>query len=342
MGGLLSYPLNWFLGGCFRLFNAAFLRATSAYTRIVGLMLRLSVLSLLVYGGLLFLTYRGFQSTPTGFIPSADMGYLLVNVQLPDSASSERTIVVMDQMESIAHKLPGIKHTQAMAGQSLLLSAFGSNFGSMFIILDGFANRPVPVADRFFRLVNLNGLERRWNEDWLGRPKRKTYDLEERTRKLLHLEKRLVNGKPEPSLYSEDIANELRKQFGMLVPEADIKVFGPPPVRGVGRAGGFKIMVEDRGDMGSAELQKQTDSLVDRGNKVHLLPDGELEIPGEKLGGAGARGAGRCRTWCRSRQGKSGRGRGSSGAGGPVHSVPRQCPPALCRREPDRMHDQGG
>ena len=49
-------------------------------------MLRVFVLVLLVYGGLLALTYWGFTHTPRGFIPSQDMGYLLVNVQLPDSA----------------------------------------------------------------------------------------------------------------------------------------------------------------------------------------------------------------------------------------------------------------
>ena len=41
-----------------------------------------------------------------------------------------------------------------------------------------------------------------------------------------------------------------RKNLGRQV-----MVFPPPPVRGVGRAGGFTMMVEDRGDVGPAELQ---------------------------------------------------------------------------------------
>ena len=56
----------------------------------------------LLYGGLLGLTYWGFTRTPTGFIPPQDKGYLLVNVQLPDSASLERTQKVMTQVEKIA------------------------------------------------------------------------------------------------------------------------------------------------------------------------------------------------------------------------------------------------
>ena len=46
---------------------------------------------LLIYGGLLVLTWWGFTHTPTGFIPQQDKGYLLVNVQLPDAASVTRT-----------------------------------------------------------------------------------------------------------------------------------------------------------------------------------------------------------------------------------------------------------
>ena len=53
----------------------------------------------------------------------------------------------MDRLEGIAREVPGVKHTQTMAGQSLLLSAFGSNFGSMFIILDEFSKRHEPALN---------------------------------------------------------------------------------------------------------------------------------------------------------------------------------------------------
>ncbi len=76
---------------------------------------------MLVYGGLIYLTYDMFQETPKGFIPTQDMGYLLANVQLSDSVSLERTKQIMDRCEQIAKTTPGIRHTQAMTGQSLLL-----------------------------------------------------------------------------------------------------------------------------------------------------------------------------------------------------------------------------
>ena len=74
--------------------------APNVYTRVVGGLLRVSVLVLLVYGGLLCLTYWSFTQIPTGFIPEQDKGYLLVNVQLPDSASVQRTREVMARLEN--------------------------------------------------------------------------------------------------------------------------------------------------------------------------------------------------------------------------------------------------
>src|SRR5205085_2511241 len=108
------------------------------YTRVVSSLLRVSFLVLLVYGGLLFLTWEGFEFTPTGFIPAQDRGYLLVNVQLPDAASQERTQEVMQKIETSSRQIDGVKHTVAIAGQSILLNANSPNFGSMYVMLDDF------------------------------------------------------------------------------------------------------------------------------------------------------------------------------------------------------------
>jgi multidrug efflux pump len=143
-GLLLGRPLNALLGGSFRLFNRGFDLSTTAYTRSVGLLLRVSGLVLLVYGGLLALTWWSFTQTPTGFIPAQDKGYLLVNVQLPDAASSTRTKDVMAQIEKIALQTPGVKHTVAIAGQSILLNANASNFGALYLMLDDFEKRLGP------------------------------------------------------------------------------------------------------------------------------------------------------------------------------------------------------
>jgi multidrug efflux pump len=142
LGVILGGPINLLLGWAFRLFNGAFELSTGAYTRTVAASLRVSALVVLVYGGLLGLTWWGFTRTPTGFIPQQDKGYLLVNVQLPDAASVTRTRDVVQRIEKIALSTkPGVKHTVAISGQSILLGANASNFGALYLMLDDFEQR---------------------------------------------------------------------------------------------------------------------------------------------------------------------------------------------------------
>ena len=58
------------------------------------------------------------RHTPKGFIPPQDMGYLMVNVQLPDAASLERTQQVMTQIAArSAMSTPGVEaHRGAWPG----------------------------------------------------------------------------------------------------------------------------------------------------------------------------------------------------------------------------------
>jgi multidrug efflux pump len=144
LGVALGRPLNFLLGWSFHLFNRGFDWSANTYTRVVSGLLRVSLVALLVYGGLLGLTWWGFARTPTGFIPQQDKGYLLVNVQLPDAASVPRTREVVARLEQVALQAPGVKHTVAISGQSLLLGANASNFGALFLMLDPFEERTRP------------------------------------------------------------------------------------------------------------------------------------------------------------------------------------------------------
>ena len=145
IGGVLGWffikPVNSVLGALFRAFNRVFDRCTEIYGATVSRVLRLSVIVLLGYGGLLVLTYTEFVSTPTGFIPQQDKGYLILNVQLPDSASVERTEAAMADIEEIARETPGVKHTLGISGRSVILNANAPNLGSMYVMLDDFDKR---------------------------------------------------------------------------------------------------------------------------------------------------------------------------------------------------------
>jgi multidrug efflux pump len=141
VGWLVIRWINWALGKFFRGFNWLFDRVTELYGAIVGWGLRLSVIVLLIYVGLLGLTGFGFTRLPTGFIPNQDKGRLFVNVQLPDSAALERTEAVMAKVEKIALETPGIAHIIGNPGRSFVLNAIGSNLGTAFVTFVPFHER---------------------------------------------------------------------------------------------------------------------------------------------------------------------------------------------------------
>jgi multidrug efflux pump subunit AcrB len=72
-----------------------------------------------------------------------------------------------------------------------------------------------------------------------------------------------------PNLTSDAIAAALQKRFQDEVAEADVKIFGAPPVEGLGTAGGFKIIVQDRGSGSNSPtaLQDHADRVVVAGNE---------------------------------------------------------------------------
>jgi hydrophobe/amphiphile efflux-1 (HAE1) family protein len=211
---VLDIVLGWF----FRVFNKGFSASTAVYTRMVGSLLRVSLVALLVYVGLVGLTYWEFNRVPTGFIPNQDKGYLLLNVQLPDAASVERTQRVMARIEKLAHDIPGVAHTLTISGQSLILGANAPNVGSMYVLLKEFSDRRGP---------NLGA-----------------------------------------DAISAELQNRCRGVRGAIV-----AVFGAPPIEGLGTTGGFKMILQDRGNLGLGDLQRVSDQVVAAGNRTPGLQD---------------------------------------------------------------------
>jgi hydrophobe/amphiphile efflux-1 (HAE1) family protein len=210
MTWLLDTVLGWF----FRLFNRVFRASTDLYVRLVSGLLRVSLIALAVYAGLLVLTYFRFVSAPSGFIPQQDKGYLLLNVQLPDSASVERTQKVMAHIERIAHDTQGVDHTVGISGQSLILNANAPNFGSLYVMLKPFAERTGATQS------------------------------------------------------ADTIAAVLRQRCQQDVRGAIVSTFGAPPIDGLGTTDGFKLIIEDRGNLGLGDLQRVSDQIVTRGNQT--------------------------------------------------------------------------
>src|SRR5262249_42516885 len=102
LGVVIYKPINRVLSVLFRGFNWCFDHVAGACAWSVGVILKVSLFVLLAYFGLLYLTIYTSKVVPKGFIPDQDQGYLLVNVQLPDAASVQRTQKVMETIQRLA------------------------------------------------------------------------------------------------------------------------------------------------------------------------------------------------------------------------------------------------
>ena len=140
----LTWLLDTLLGWFFRAFNLVFGATTTGYGWVVGRLLRGSLFVLLLYGGLLVLTGWVFHKSPTGFVPAQDQGRIICNIQLPDSASLDRTNEAMSHIEAIARQTKGVAHTITISGISFVLQADSPNFASMFVVLEPFEKRTSP------------------------------------------------------------------------------------------------------------------------------------------------------------------------------------------------------
>lgn len=215
----ISRWLNRLLGFGFMAFNRVFQFITDGYVLSVRWLVRGALVVLLLYGGLLQATWVQFNSAPNGFIPSQDKGYLLVNVQLPDSSALDRTTRVMQRIEEIAGKAPGVNHTLAIAGQSLIINAKAPNFGTLYVMLEDFHHR------------SPHGLS------------------------------------------ADVIGQRLQEELNHAISDAVVNIFGAPPIDGLGTSGGFRLVIEDRSDLGLAELQDVSNRILSEGAKTPGLAD---------------------------------------------------------------------
>jgi multidrug efflux pump len=73
------------------------------------------------------------------------------------------------------------------------------------------------------------------------------------------------------ALTADAIGRDLEQRCKQEVRGSVVKAFGAPPVEGLGTTGGFKLIIEDRGNLGPAELQRVSDKIVLRAQKTHGL-----------------------------------------------------------------------
>lgn len=120
------------MGVFFESFDQGFRRISQHHKTAIRWMLGRPKAVMAVFLLLVGATVGFFKLIPTGFIPSQDMGYLIVYVQLPDAASLTRTEAVVKKASQMIQETPGVAHVNAYSGFSILGNGIQSNTGTLF------------------------------------------------------------------------------------------------------------------------------------------------------------------------------------------------------------------
>jgi HAE1 family hydrophobic/amphiphilic exporter-1 len=123
--GLLRRFFDWF--------NRTFERATDGYVRWSAILIQKTVIVVVLLVGFCVAGVFFAKRVPSSFIPDEDQGYLYVNMQLPNSASLERTSAVAADVENILAKTPGVRYTTSVMGFSLL-SFVRTSYNAFFFV----------------------------------------------------------------------------------------------------------------------------------------------------------------------------------------------------------------
>jgi HAE1 family hydrophobic/amphiphilic exporter-1 len=202
--GVLRKFFDWF--------NRVFDRATDGYVRWSAVLIKKTVVVIVML--VVFGVAGGFFANhiPTSFLPDEDQGYAFVNVQLPNSASLERTRAVVDQVEKVIINTPGVQYSTCFVGFSLL-SFVRTTYNATFFVNFKPWDQRTTRAEQFQTLkANLN---------------------------------RQLSG----------------------LPSAVAFAFSPPAIPGVGTAGGFTFMLEDRSGGDIPFLAKNLSTFLDAARK---------------------------------------------------------------------------
>ncbi|GEK73539.1 MULTISPECIES: efflux RND transporter permease subunit [Halomonas] len=138
-----------------RLFDRFFAGTTAVYMWVVKKLVRFwglaLVLTALVGAGSWWL----YQSTPSTLVPETDQGIVIASVQLPDSASLERTQTYMAKLSAAIEDSPGVKYSTSVAGYDMLTSSVNTARGVIFVTLEPWEEREVTATDMIGRIMGL-------------------------------------------------------------------------------------------------------------------------------------------------------------------------------------------
>jgi len=132
-----SKGLNWF----FYRYNLWFNRVTNSYSNGVKACIKRSPLVLVILACVYVGTYGLFQVKPTGFIPTEDEGRVYIVYELPDAASTSRSVATLTKMMKIISEIPGVGNYAALGGLNAVTFSTKSNSGTIFCSLKPWSER---------------------------------------------------------------------------------------------------------------------------------------------------------------------------------------------------------
>ncbi|MBX9924868.1 MAG: efflux RND transporter permease subunit, partial [Hyphomicrobiaceae bacterium] len=135
--GALGAPFRWFFAG----FNRGFDWLSNGYAWLTGRMVRIVTIMLVLYGGLLYVTYDRLASTPTGLIPQLDRGYFIAAFSLPPGSTLERSDAVVKRAGELMLQTKGVKSAVAFVGFDGATFTNAPNTGVIFVRLQDFNER---------------------------------------------------------------------------------------------------------------------------------------------------------------------------------------------------------
>lgn len=119
----------------FTSFNRGFNKMNSSYAKGVAKWVRKTpyvvIMLVVLFVGLFYL----FKSKPTGFIPTEDEGRLYVTYEMPEAASTARSLAMLKELSDTLQKIPEISVVGGLAGFNIISFSNKPNVGTMFIML---------------------------------------------------------------------------------------------------------------------------------------------------------------------------------------------------------------
>jgi HAE1 family hydrophobic/amphiphilic exporter-1 len=142
--------------GFFFRFNRTLEKSTNLYLGLTKFAIRRVVFSVLLFIAMAGFAVVGLGSLPTGFVPQEDEGYCLVNIQLPDGATLERTNKTIEELNGMLSGIEGVADIVSISGYSIINSSAASNTGLMIVVFEPWSERKGPALHQKGILQQVN------------------------------------------------------------------------------------------------------------------------------------------------------------------------------------------